>query len=1053
MGLPDPRFTHLHIHSHYTLLGGTASVVELAHRAAADGLGSLALSDTNALYGAVAFARACREAGVRPITGMAVTVALPEDLGAQARDAHVPGLLVLLATGAAGYRSLCRLSSQVQGSPDREALAARGFGLDDLRAHRDGLICLGGGRVGWVERLLRAGRVPAAREYARRLAGIYGEDARLSLEMHQPEDLAVAGEIAALGEALGLPSVAVQPVYCLSPQDADRLRLLAAIDLNCPLDAVPAEALPGRGDPGVGLHWLGPGEMAARFAPFPRALAHAGEIASRCEPALPQGRAIFPAIALPEGQTADQALRERALVGLAEWYGADPAPAARERLQRELAAIARYGYAPLFLVVADVVRFARQADIPVSTRGSVANSLVAYCTGITSVDPMAHDLLFERFLSPARADAPDIDLDLCSRRRDEVLEYVRRTYGADRVCLVGTVSTMRLRSAAREAGKAYRLDEAQIERLVAILPRRRHHRPWRRDPRTMADVLGELDDPLLQEVARRAYGIEGQPHHLSVHPGGVVITPAPSTDFLPVQWTSKGFLITQFDHQDVETLGLPKIDLLGVRALTVLADAAGLVRRDHDPGFRLADIPLDDLETGDLLARAETIGVFQCESQGARRTLHKLRARSVRDLAVANAFFKPGPSTGGMARTFVRRYRGEEAVAFLHPALAPVLGSTHGVLIFQEQILRAAREIAGLSWEQADHLRRGMSKMRAEDMARMEVQFVDGCQRPPPEGPGLTSEQARTLWEQVAVFSGYGFNQGHATAYAHVSYRSAYLKTHWPAAFFCARLANWGGFHHPAMYMAEAIRLGLAIRPPHVNGSGREFTLTWEGESAVLWMGLGQVRDLRRSAIRAIVDERRQRTFDGLRDLVRRVSLQPREVVHLIRCGALDGLGESRAALLAEAEDIGRAGSALQMSLFDQGTMGRPQVMAESEEQRSRWERELLGYPVSALAEPLKLVAGRLPDHVPLCRLPEMAGRTVRVAGVRLPGWTGGEGFYLWDGQAWVIVRVGESRKGPPPWEPLLLRGRPVVDEWGMVWFQAEPEAEAVGLKEQSPAG
>ena len=343
--------------------------------------------------------------------------------------------------------------------------------------------------------------------------------------------------------------------------------------------------------------------------------------------------------------------------------------------------------------------------------------------------------------------------------------------------------------------------------------------------------------------------------------------------------------------------------------------------------------------------------------------------------------------------------------------------------------------------------------MRAEDMARMEVQFVDGCQRPPPEGPGLTSEQARTLWEQVAVFSGYGFNQGHATAYAHVSYRSAYLKTHWPAAFFCARLANWGGFHHPAMYMAEAIRLGLAIRPPHVNGSGREFTLTWEGESAVLWMGLGQVRDLRRSAIRAIVDERRQRTFDGLRDLVRRVSLQPREVVHLIRCGALDGLGESRAALLAEAEDIGRAGSALQMSLFDQGTMGRPQVMAESEEQRSRWERELLGYPVSALAEPLKLVAGRLPDHVPLCRLPEMAGRTVRVAGVRLPGWTGGEGFYLWDGQAWVIVRVGESRKGPPPWEPLLLRGRPVVDEWGMVWFQAEPEAEAVGLKEQSPAG
>jgi DNA polymerase III alpha subunit len=410
----------------------------------------------------------------------------------------------------------------------------------------------------------------------------------------------------------------------------------------------------------------------------------------------------------------------------------------------------------------------------------------------------------------------------------------------------------------------------------------------------------------------------------------------------------------------------------------------------------------------------------------------------VRDLAVANAFFKPGPSTGGMARTFVRRYRGEEPVAFLHPALAPILGSTKGVLIFQEQILRVAREIAGLSWEQADHLRRGMSKMRAEDMARIEVQFVDGCQRPPPEGPGLTPEQARTLWEQVAVFSGYGFNQGHATAYAHVSYRSAYLKTHWPAAFLCARLANWGGFHHPAVYMAEAIRLGLAIRPPHVNGSGCEFTLAWEGESAVLWMGLGQVRDLRRSAIGAIVDERRQRTFDGLRDLVRRVPLQPREMAHLIRCGALDGLGESRAALLAEAEEIGRAGSALQMSLFDEGTMGQPQVMAESEERRFRWERELLGYPVSALAEPLKLVADRVPDHVTVRRLHEMAGRTVTVAGVRLPGWTGGEGFYLWDGRDSIIVKVGGSRKGPPPWEPLLLRGHPVIDEWGMHCFQAD---------------
>lgn len=1042
-------FTHLHVHSHYTLLGGTASVEKLAGRAAADGLTHLALTDTNALYGVVAFSAACHRANVQPIVGMAATVAAPADLGVRIDDGQMPGCrmpgcLVLLAMGPAGYRSLCQLSSLVQGHPDREARAARGLSLDDLEAHREGLICLSGGRRGWVERAWRAGSWELAQRFAGRLAGVYGPgNAFLSLEIHGPEDVSVAREIEALGEGLGLLAVAAQPIYCLSPTDAPRLRLLKAIDLNCPLRVVPSTALPN-GDPGATVHWLGPAEMVERYSAFPDALARTGEIAARCGPALPDGTPIWPAIVLPEGQTPDGVLADLARAGLGARYGPQPSPAVQERLARELAAIARYGYAPLFLVVADVVRFAHlpgqagQAEIPVSTRGSVANSLVAYCTGITTVDPIAHDLLFERFLSPARADIPDIDLDFCSRRRDEVLDYVRRTYGEDRVALVGTVSTMRLRSAVRETAKAYGLDEAQIKQLTARLPHRYHPDSRRRDRRTAEEIMGELGNPLLQEVVREASRIVGLPHHLSVHPGGVVITPGPLTDVLPVQWATKGFVITQFDFRDVETVGLPKLDLLGVSALTVLAEAAELVRRHGDPAFRLDDIPLDDPATGDLLATGETIGVFQCESQGAQSTLRKLRARSVRDLAVANAFFKPGPSTGGMAHTFVRRYRDEEAVAYLHPALEPILGATKGVLIFQEQILRVAREIAGLSWEQAGYLRRGMSKMNPEEMARMEVQFVDGCRRPPPEGPGFTPDQARRLWEQVAVFSGYGFNQGHATAYANVSYQMAYLKVHWPAALFCARLANWGGFHHPAVYMAEAIRLGLAIRPPHVNHSGRRFTLAWEGQRAVLWMGLGQVRDLRRSAVRAIVAARRKRPFADLRDLLRRVPLQSKEITHLVQCGALDGLGESRAALLAEAAEVERAGSALQMSLFGEEVLGRWEVEAEHLSQRLAWERHLLGYPVSALEEPLKLVADRLPERVPLRQLAEMRGRFMTVAGVRLPGWTGGVGFYLWDGETWVIARAREPQRAPTPWEPLILRGSWMRDEWGVCWLRVE---------------
>jgi DNA-directed DNA polymerase III PolC len=1032
------NFTHLHVHSQYTLLSSTVSVAELTNWAVAEGMTHLALTDTNVLYGAVACANACQDAGIQPITGMTVTMALPEDMDVHIDDVQIPGHLVLLAMGPTGYRSLCRLSSLIQGSPDREARAARGLSLDDLRTHRKGLICLGGGRKGWMERCLRASDDRAAYRFTEHLAGIYGENAYLSLELHEPRGMDIAREIVSLGESLGAPAVAVQPVYCLSPHDVPRLKLLAAIDLNCPLDEVPATALPNGGDPDVTVHWLSRDEMTERFAAFPDALARVGEVVARCEPALPEGKPIWPVLDLPEGQTPDRVLTELARSGLAERYGPDPSPAVRERLEKELDAINQYGYAPIFLVVADVVRFACKSDIPVSTRGSVANSLVAYCTRITTVDPIEHDLLFERFLSPARADIPDIDLDFCSRRRDEVLDYVRRKYGADRVSLVATVSTMRLRSAVRETAKAYRLGEAQIKRLAANLPRHWRPDPRRRDERTVEDVLSGLDDPMLQEVVREAFAIEGQPHHLSVHPGGVVITPGPLTDVVPVQWASKGFLITQFDHRDVEALGLPKIDLLGISALTVLADASSLVQRDHDPDFCLADIPLDDPETCDMLARGETVGVFQCDSNGARSTLRKLKARSIHDLAVANAFFKPGPSTGGMARTFVRRYRGEQDVCYLHPALGPILGSTKGVLIFQEQILRVAREIAGLSWEQAGYLRRGMSKMNPDEMARMEAEFIQGCQRPPPGGSGFTPEQARRLWDQVMVFSGYGFNQGHATAYANVSYRMAYLKAHWPAAFFCARLANWGGYHHPAMYMAEAIRLGVKIRPPHVNYSERHFTLAWEGERAVLWMGLGQVRDLRRRAVRSIVAERRRRSFADLRDLVGRVPLQIKEVTHLIQSGALDDLGESRTVLLVEAEEIDRAGSALQMSLFGADALGQPDVEPESWNQCLAWEKHLLGYPVSALKEPLKLVADRLPEHVPLRRLPEMVGRLVTVAGVRLPGWGRGEGFYLWDGETWVTVKVNKSQKGPHSWEPLLLRGRWVGDEWGTYWLQVE---------------
>ncbi len=1105
-------FTHLEVHSHFTLLGATPTVPELIARGQADGMSHLALTDTNALYGVVAFHRACRAAGIRPIIGMTVTVARPvPGRSTSHTDIEGAGHLVLLAIDRDGYRCLCRLSSHIQGSPQREQLAAQGLTLDQIAAHCTGLICLSGGRRGWLERFLRAGDLASALNYAGRLAGIFEENAFLALELHHPEDEAVAVEVAALGRRLGLPTVAVQPIYCLAPEDTVKLRLLAAIRENRRLqeraeaeDKVEARAEAEnarKADVIVSalyedVHWLAPAEMAARFAHFPDALAQAGAIARRCGDCLPDGRPIWPSLRLPAGQTPDEALAALAFAGsrkLEAGAGGAPPPATkaqaeaqssasstqlptssiqspasstqpaasshrdpamRARLQHELDAIARHGYAPLFLVVADIVRFARERGIPVSTRGSVANSLVAYCCGITTVDPIRHNLLFERFLNPARAGLPDIDLDFCSRRRDEVLRYVQQAYGTDRVALVCTFSTLRLQSAVRETGKAYGLDEATMDRLAGMMPGRWHPDPRRRDQRTQEEVLAQIQDPEQRKVVLAAWGLVGQPDHLSVHPGAVVITPGPLTDFVPVQWAPKGFLVTQFEHGDVEAIGLPKMDLLGVRALTVLADTVEMIRRFHDPDFRLEQIPPDDPATGDLLARGETIGVFQCESEGAQRTLRKLRARTVSDLAIANAFFKPGPAMGGMADAFVRRYRGEEAVTYLHPALAPILGPTKGVLIFQEQVLRLATEIAGLDWAQADQIRRGMSHFGPQEMEAVREQFIAGCQRPPPTGPGFTPAQARALWDQITPFAGYGFNQGHATAYADVSYRSAYLKAHYPAEFFCARLADRGGFHHPVIYAAEAIRLGIPIRPPHVNFSGEAFTLlriadfelqieppnrsergqssTCNPPSAILYMGLGQVRDLRHSAVEAIVAARAEGPYASLRDLVRRVRLQPKELDHLIRCGALDGLGESRAALLAEAALLKRKEDALQLA-FD---FVRPTATAESPAQRLAWEQTLLGWPVSV--HPLALVADRLPDHLPLRRLAEHPGKTVTVVGVRLPGWTGGPGFFLGDGDTFIIVRAGRDHKAPSPWQPLILHGRWMTDPWGGGWYQAE---------------
>lgn len=1030
-------FTHLHVHSHYTLLGGTAAPEALVKRARTEGLQSLALTDTNALYGAVAFTRACRAEGIRPILGMTISVPPPEEW--TPGQGPSLGQLVLLATGPEGYRSLCRLSSRYQADPQPERRKRNGIQWAELREHTDGLLCLTGGQTCWLERFLRAGSSQPAKRYVALLGGMFADRCSLAVSsalMTAPL-LPLVGELVALSNRFGMRCAAVQPIHCLEPDDRTLFPLMAAIGTNCRLEETDCWSLPDGGDRSVPIEWPDPEQFNNRYADYPDLLVNAAEIARQCAEALPDGRPIWPSLNI---DSPSAMLRIQAEEGFYTRYGISPPPDSPARLRKELDAITNSGFAPFFLLIAEVVRYAKQQDIPVSTRGSVANSLVAYCLGITTVDPIAHDLLFERFLNPARRSPPDIDLDFCSRRRDEILEYIRRSYGKERVALISTMNTFQPRSALRETAKAYGLSEETITHLIRLLPRGWHPDSRRRSRESMEDVLEKVENADHRTVMRQAYQLVGRPHHTGLHPGGVIITPGPLTDILPVLLSPKGFLASQYEHGDVEAIGLAKFDLLGIRALTVLADASELVRTHHDRNFRSDNIPSVDDLTGEMLSSAETIGIFQCESDGARRTLRQLRARTVGDLAIAGAFFKPGPAMGGMAKAFIRRYRGEEPVTYLHPALRPILGRTKGVLLFQEQVLRLATEIAGLSWAQADRLRQGMSKFQAAEIDALAVEFKAGCCRPTPDGPGFSPEQAARLWEQVVPFAGYGFNQGHATAYADLSFRSAYIKAHWPAEFLCARLADAGGFHHPAVYIAEALRLGIAIRPPHINHSNERFTLTYETaedgqRNPVLWMGLGQVRVLRRSSIKAIITAREESQFQGVNDCLERVSLQSKEVENLIRCGALDGLGRDRQTMLVEAGIVGQAGSAQQMT-FDFIQVSTP---AESRVQRLAWESEILGQPVSV--NPLELVSP--PEHSrQLGALPATNGHPIVVAGFRIPGWTGGEGVFVGDGRNFITARMEKaitSKIGRlEEWQPMLFHGRWRRDEWGGGWLQID---------------
>jgi DNA-directed DNA polymerase III PolC len=964
-------FNHLHTHSYYSLLAGVASPAQLATAAAQAGMRALALTDLGLLTGAIEFYDACRSAGVQPILGLEIAVAAPPELPAES------GNLVLLAMDLTGWRSLCHLSSAVQAESDQQGLRALSF--ERLAQNNAGLLCLTGGAGGLVTEWVRRQQEKLAREFLKRLEEIFPGRMYIEFNLQSDADRLPVFELAALGRSLNLPQVAANPVHYLQPDQAGLQRVMAAVRLNTPLarlsagDCAPAKAA-----------FASQAEMAARFSAFPQALAATEEIPDRCQLELPLGGPLFPEILLPAGMDEIQLLRQAAQEGARVRYG-QLTPVIAERIEAELKVIAEKGYAPLFLVMEEIMQFARERGIPASSRGSAASSLIAYCLRITNPDPLKLDLYFERFLNPARETPPDIDTDLCSRRRDEVIHFVYERFGQDRVAMVCTINRFRRRSALREVAKAHGLSQAEIKKLVEGLPQRWWGPAYRnRDAAPYEELEKKYSSLQYKAIFNDAAALIGLPDHLSIHPGGIVISPGPMTDLVPTQLAAKGVLITQFDLDSIERLGLVKIDLLGIRGLTVLGDVAAAIhlKAAHNytsPLDVLEAIPGDDPPTADLVRTGRTIGCFQIESPGMRATLKEIQASSIDDLVAALALYRPGPLTGGLKDAFVRRHRGEEANEDLHPALSALLADTHGIILYQEQVLRIASEIAGLSLADADLLRRAMSHFDpGEQMRTLKARFLVGAQK----CSDIPEETAERIWQLMAAFAGYGFPKAHAASYAQVAWQAAWCKAHEPAVFMAAVMANWGGYYGQRIYLTEARRLGLTLRPPHINHAQPEFSVNYLEDRPVLFMGLDQVRELTRRTQARIL---RQRPFHSLEDFLERADPRPVEVENLIRVGGLEGLGSIPGLL----QQLKRRGDrSRQLSFFD---ISQPVVPRQDEEAQEVWTVEervaaqeaILGVGVDA--HPLELRKAQIQAAGAVNTLDAVTrvGQRVRVAGMR----------------------------------------------------------------------
>ena len=835
---------------------------QLVARAVEQGMSALALTDTNGLYGAIPFYKAARAAGVHPILG-----------------ANLDGTIIL-ARNREGYARLCELLTYfLFGKKESKQIKTDAAIADltkELQPHDNELLFV------LTENRLLAKELQK-REIEPLIAITHYGDRRSRYRADQLRQFALDR---------GLRPVAVNPIYFLDPPHARIHRVLSTIRLNTTLGNLKQK------DVAHPDAWFrSPHEMERLYGDWPETLENAEWVVERCNVELPLGKPLFPEFPVPQNETPFSYLWKIAFEGLQKRY-TPLRPKIIQRLQYELDIIQQLGFAPYFLIMWDIVRYAKREGIPVMGRGSAANSLAAYALGITRADPFKYDLYFERFLNLSRTDCPDIDLDICWRRRDAVIDYVYKTYGGDRVAMICTFNTFKARAAVREVAKAFGMPSDDVSRITRRLPSY-----GTTDIRAVTTFLPEsrglnIDEEPLKSIIDICEFIDGFPRHLSIHSGGVVIAPEPLTRFVPLQRATKGIVITQYDMGPIEDLGLIKMDLLGHRSLTVIADTIHKVNENRKIDIDIETLPDPDPLTGELLRTGQTIGCFQIESPAMRSLLQRTLTTDTDMLIKTIALVRPGASGSGMKKQFIDRRHGREETTYLHPSLEQVLSDTYGTMIYQEDVMKVAHVIAGMDLAEADALRRAMSKKRSpREMAKSMKTFLEKAAQ-----NGIEESIAEEIWGLIANFAAYSYCKAHASSYGEVAYQCTYLKAHFPAEFLSSVLSNRGGFYHPAVYVQEARRMGIELRPPNVNRSQHDYTV--EGEA--IRVGFVEIRTLTQRTIEAILDQRNQAPFRSITDLCRRGHVPHADLDTLISAGACDSLGPTRPELLWELQALSR---------------------------------------------------------------------------------------------------------------------------------------------------